>query len=116
VLLEKDAAPVTELLLVLLISLGLEIGVDSLEEEEQAQEFVADAARGRSYDNDNWDFIRKTGTSPEMRHEMKECLISLCSCWGALGSVTVFYVSPCREGAAASVWGGEIWQRRLNHD
>ena len=46
---QEDAAPVTELLLVQLISEGLEIVVGSLvgEEEEQAQEFAVDAARGR---------------------------------------------------------------------
>jgi hypothetical protein len=46
---QEDAAPVTELLLVRLISEGLEIVVGSLvgEEEEQAQEFAVDAARGR---------------------------------------------------------------------
>ena len=46
---QEDAAPVTELLLVRLISEGLEIVVGSLvgEEEEQAQEFAVDAARVR---------------------------------------------------------------------
>ena len=44
---QEDAAPVTELLLVRLISEGLEIVVGSLvdEEEEQAQEFAVDAGR-----------------------------------------------------------------------
>ena len=46
VLLEEDAAPVADLLLVRLISEGLEIVVGLLvcEEEEQLQEFTLDAA------------------------------------------------------------------------
>jgi predicted flavoprotein YhiN len=45
VLLEEDAAPVTDLLFVRMISEGLEIVVGSRvgEEEEQAQEFAVDA-------------------------------------------------------------------------
>ena len=49
VLLEEDSATVTELVRVRLISKGLETVVGLLvgEEEEQAQEFAMDAARGR---------------------------------------------------------------------